>query len=57
MRSSNQVKLHFRFNLFQKRFDNLFINIIIWFYHKKITTNRLTSSNVIPFKTIEESKI
>jgi hypothetical protein len=55
--SNSQAKLNFRFNLLQKRFDNLFINIIVWFQYKQIMANGLTSLNAIPYKSIKATNI
>jgi hypothetical protein len=52
--SSSLLRFQIRFRLFQKRFHNLFIYNVVRFQHENIVTNRLTSSYVIPCKTIKE---
>jgi hypothetical protein len=55
--SSSQAKLNLRFSLLQKRFDNLFINVIVWFQNKEIMANGLISLNAIPCKSMRTTNI
>jgi hypothetical protein len=39
-----------RSSFLQKGLDNLFINIVIWFKNKNMTTKKLIGANTISYK-------